>query len=73
MSPTSCWRKIWTIWRRPADTDDTWKAFVGVKGNKMDAYRAMELCERLANDVQYEYQAMQGDERPAQYQRRFRA
>lgn len=55
---------VWTVYRRPRDTDLPWRPFLGLKGTKRDCLAAMQGCERIASEVEYEYNAMPGDDRP---------
>jgi hypothetical protein len=61
---TALFKCIWTIWRRPREGDLPYKQFIGLHGTKGEALQAMQECDRMATEIEYEYIAMTGDERP---------
>jgi len=55
---------VWTIWRRPRDTEQPWLPFVSVRGGKRDCLAVMQELDRTTPEIDFEYHALPGDAKP---------
>lgn len=63
---TACIR---TIYRRPLDTDAPWQPFASMHGTKREALAMMQEFDKQAGETEWEWQAMEGNQRPQQFQK----
>jgi hypothetical protein len=55
---------VWHLYRRPKDSDASWEQYAGVKGDKRAVIVAMQEIGQYVANLEYDFLAMPGDERP---------